>query len=245
MQEQQTVDRKELARLAAATGADVPSAALEPLAVYLEMLCRWNAAMNLVGARSWQDILARLVADSFHLASFLEELPLPEEPLSWDLGSGAGLPGVPLRMAWTRGDYYMVEVREKRALFLSSVLARLQLSATHVFRGSVEHFFQGQYYQADCIVSRAFMPWPELLELTLPRLRPEGVLVILALTPAPERLPAPWRLAGVRSYAAAGSGRWFWALSPSGDISGGTGKAVEPVLAERTERAGEDGPCLG
>ena len=105
MQEQQTVDRKELARLAAATGADVPPAALEPLAVYLEMLCRWNAAMNLVGARSWQDILARLVADSFHLASFLEELPLPEEPLSWDLGSGAGLPGIPLRMAWTRGGY--------------------------------------------------------------------------------------------------------------------------------------------
>ena len=68
------------------------------------------------------------------------------------------------------------------------------------------------------------------------------VLVILALTPAPERLPAPWRPAGVRSYVAAGSGRWFWALSPSGDISGETGQAVEPRLADR---AGEDGPCLG
>ena len=80
MQEQQTVDRKELARLAAATGADVPPAALEPLAVYLEMLCRWNAAMNLVGARSWQDILARLVADSFHLASFLGNCPCRKSP---------------------------------------------------------------------------------------------------------------------------------------------------------------------
>ena len=168
-----------------------------------------------------------------------EELPLPEQPLTWDLGSGAGLPGIPLRMVWTRGGYYMVEVREKRALFLSSALARLQLPSTHVFRGSVEHFFQGQYYPADCIVSRAFMPWPDLLELTLPRLRPEGVLVILALTPAPERLPAPWRLAGVRSYVAAGSGRWFWALSPSSgtDVAAGKSALDGP--------AGEDGPCPG
>jgi Predicted S-adenosylmethionine-dependent methyltransferase involved in bacterial cell division len=51
----------------------------------------------------------------------------------------------------------MVEVREKRALFISSVLSRLQLTSTHIFRGPVEHFFQGQYYKADCILSRAFM----------------------------------------------------------------------------------------
>ncbi|WP_022656519.1 RsmG family class I SAM-dependent methyltransferase [uncultured Desulfovibrio sp.] len=239
MREQRTVDRKDLAALAAASGIDVPPTALEPLAVYLEMLCQWNAAMNLAGARAWRDILTRLAADSFHLASFLEELPLPEQPLTWDLGSGAGLPGIPLRMVWTRGGYYMVEVREKRALFLSSALARLQLPSTHVFRGSVEHFFRGQYYPADCIVSRAFMPWPDLLGLTLPRLRPEGVLVILALTPAPERLPAPWRLAGARSYVAAGSGRWFWALSPSSgtDVVAGKSALDGP--------AGEDGPCLG
>lgn len=212
--QRQTVDREELARLTAATGAVVPLSALEPLAVYLEMLCQWNAAMNLVGPRSWRDVLNRLVADSFHLAAFLEELPLPPQPLSWDLGSGAGLPGIPLRLIWTRGAYYLVEVREKRALFLSSVLSRLQLPATHVFRGPVEHFFQGQYYPADCIVSRAFMPWPELLDLTLPRLRPQGALVILALEPAPGKLPAPWRLAASRSYLAAGSGRWFWALTP-------------------------------
>ena len=108
----------------------------------------------------------------------------------------------------------MVEVREKRALFLSSVLSQTSLPSTHVFRGPVEHFFQGQYHPADCIVSRAFMPWRQLLDLTLPRLRPEGHLVILALEPAPQKLPAPWRLAGQHSYVVAGSGRWFWALTP-------------------------------
>ena len=212
--QQHVVDRKELARLVASTGADVPEEALEPLGIYLEMLCQWNKAMNLVGPHSWQNMLTRLVADSFYLAPFLSGLPMPASPLTWDLGAGAGLPGIPLRMLWAEGSYYMVEVREKRALFLSSVLSRTQLPSTHVFRGPVEHFFQGQYRQADCIVSRAFMPWRQLLDLTLPRLRREGHLVILALEPAPEKLPAPWRVAAQHSYVAAGSGRWFWALSP-------------------------------
>lgn len=181
--QQQSVDVNDLTRLVAAAGADLPAAAAEPLAVYLEMLCRWNAAMNLTGARTWQEAVTRLAVDSFHLAAFLDSLSLPAEPLSWDLGSGAGLPGIPLRLVWTRGAYYLVEVREKRALFLSSVLSRLQLPATHVFRGSVEHFFQGQHCPADCIVSRAFMPWRNLLDLTRPHLRPEGVLIILSLTP--------------------------------------------------------------
>lgn len=243
--QQQTVNIKELARLVAASGADLPAAALEPLAVYLEMLCRWNAAMNLTGARTWQDALTRLAVDSFHLAAFLETLALPPAPLSWDLGSGAGLPGIPLRLIWTRGAYYLVEVREKRALFLSSVLSRLQLPATHVFRGSVEHFFQGQYCPADCIVSRAFMPWRNLLDLTLPHLRPEGVLIILSLTPAPDQLPAPWRLRGARSYTAAGRGRWFWALSPAECAAPAESIAAAGAGGSGAPRnpAGEKQPC--
>ena len=213
--QRQSVDRKELARLVAATGVEVPQTAMEPLAEYLEMLCQWNKAMNLVGPHTWKDMLARLVVDSFHLAAFLDKLDLPEAPLCWDLGAGAGLPGIPLRMVWTRGAYYMVEVREKRALFISSVLSRLQLPSTHIFRGPVEHFFQGQYYKADCILSRAFMPWRQLLDLASPRLHDNGVLVVLALEPAPSELPAPWRLVEQLSYVVGGHGRWFWALAPS------------------------------
>ncbi len=213
--QRQSVDRKELARLAAASGAEVPQSAMEPLAEYLEMLCQWNKAMNLVGPHTWQDMLTRLAVDSFHLAGFLDKLNLPEAPLCWDLGAGAGLPGIPLRMAWTRGAYYMIEVREKRALFISSVLSRLQLPSTHVFRGPVEHFFQGQYYKADCILSRAFMPWRQLLDLASPQLHDNGVLVVLALEPAPSELPAPWRLVEQHSYVVGGHGRWFWALAPS------------------------------
>lgn len=212
---EQAVNEKELAKILMNSGIRINDEAIPLLATYLAMLAQWNKAINLVGAKSWQDILTKLVLDSFHLSGFLQNLPLPPEPLSWDLGSGAGLPGIPLRMVWQPGKYYLVEAREKRALFLSNVLASLQLPMTHVFRGKVEHFFPGQYCQADLILSRAFMPWPKLLELTLPHLRQQGFLIVLANSPEPESLPETWRLLTVQNYQAGGRERWFWALCPS------------------------------
>ncbi|BAV91712.1 16S rRNA (guanine(527)-N(7))-methyltransferase RsmG [Candidatus Desulfovibrio trichonymphae] len=213
----QTVDRTELARLIAAVKMALPSEILEPLAVYLEMLCQWNSVVNLVGLRAWQEILTKLVADSFYLSAFLTRLPFPENAMIWDLGSGAGLPGLPLRLVRPRGVYCFVERREKRALFLSNVLSRLRLPDTRVFRGPAEQFFQTRRCRpADCIVSRAFMPWRALLDLTLPHLRPSGALIVLALTRAPDSPPGPWRVTAVQSYTIAGNERWFWALTPSG-----------------------------
>lgn len=202
-----------LARCARDAGVSVPDAALPGLAEYLRLLCRWNRAMNLVGAHHWRDAMTRLVADSFHLAAFLDGLPLPEDPLCWDLGSGAGLPAIPLRMVWQRGSCWLVEAREKRALFLSTVLARVPLPGTRVFRGRVEQFFPRQERKADCITSRAFMPWPRLLELVAPYLADDGLVVILAR----EEPPAAgsiggWELADSFAYTAGGVRRWFWAL---------------------------------
>ena len=80
--------------------------------------------MNLVGTRTAEDTFFTLVVDSLHLGRFLrEDVEYSAAPCCWDLGSGAGLPGLPLRMIWQEGDYWMVEAREKRALFLSAFAA--------------------------------------------------------------------------------------------------------------------------
>ena len=78
--------------------------------------------MNLVGARDWQTALLNLLADSFYLDQFMNGLDLPANPEIWDLGSGAGLPGIPLRIIRQDGIYRMVEAREKRALFIANAL---------------------------------------------------------------------------------------------------------------------------
>lgn len=209
--------------LAAVTPAPLLAALPERLGRYLDLLCAWNGAINLTGARDRADILTRLIPDSFHLAAFLRSAPLmatalgAEAPRVWDLGAGAGLPGIPLRMVWERGDYTLVEVREKRALFLANALAALGLPRTGVFRGAAERLFAaeppGENAGADCIVSRAFLPWPKLLDFCRPALRPGGVVIIFAGKPC-EELPAPWRLVSETDYTVGGSRRWLWALTP-------------------------------
>lgn len=170
---------------------------------YLYLIQKWNQSMNLVGKKLWQDVLAELIMDSLHLAKFLEENPrttndslpsintnpqkkkyvfdnssnlaLQDDSLQiWDLGAGAGLPGIPLRIFWQTGKYHMVEVREKRCFFLNTVLVSLGLPNTYVFRGKAEDFMSANLEKeiyADLIVSRAFMPWEKMLPFVAPYLR--------------------------------------------------------------------------
>lgn len=118
-------------------GFELTEETLPPLAGYLGLLIQWNRVMNLVGTRTAEDTFFTLVVDSLHLGRFLrEDVEYSAAPCCWDLGSGAGLPGLPLRMIWQEGDYWLVEAREKRALFLSTVLAKYPLPGTHVFRAA-------------------------------------------------------------------------------------------------------------
>lgn len=169
--------------------------------------------MNLVGPRHWRRMLAELVADSWHLAEFLKTLPLPEEPRCMDLGAGAGLPGIPLRMLWTPGSYTLVELRQKRVLFMRHVLALTPLQGVDIHEGRAEDALARQA-PLDVVLSRAFMPWPKLLVLVRPYLNAGGHLVIMANETPPSNLPRPWNLAGSRFYQIEGKKRHFWALSP-------------------------------
>ena len=194
-----------------ASGFSPDNAALSSLTVYLSLLGKWNRVMNLVGPTAWQDMLRLLVADSFYLAAFLGTLDLPARPRCWDLGSGAGLPGLPLRMIWKAGDYTLVEAREKRALFLRTILAACPLEGVAVFQGRVEQFMPTQD-PAHLIVSRAFMPWEKLLALVEPYLAPGGFCVFLTLSPLPVSLPKGWTTAAGKQYTVADASRHFWAL---------------------------------
>ena len=195
-------------------GFELTPVQAEQLSAYLSLLMHWNKVMNLVGARHWRDALENLVLDSFHLERFLrdEVLPaLPDAPVSWDLGSGAGLPGIPLRILWNAGEYWMVESRDKRTIFLSTVLARSPLAGTHVHRGRAEQFMDGR--KADLIVSRAFMPWKEMLAFVKGHLNPGGRVVFLTLEELKAEEGMGWRSAGHASYVAGRDTRHFCAFT--------------------------------
>ena len=281
----QPPSQENIALWAQHAGLPLPETALAPLSAYLSLLMQWNRVMNLVGTHNAEETFSTLIVDSLHLAAFLEQewsqLPalaqLRGAPTCWDLGSGAGLPGIPLRCIWQRGTYWLVEAREKRALFLSTVLARVPLPGTHVFRGRAEAFM-AQALQAaaapnaspgaapnaasalstastasapatppatdaasapttdrpprlpaakaaprpaDLVVSRAFMPWPAVLELVRPGLNPGGVVIFLLrrnLTADPlwAQQTGRWHILAEYSYPVGKTLRWLCAAAPAG-----------------------------
>lgn len=195
----------------------LPADQQKQLLEYAQLVFRWNQALNLVGAKSFSALLDDLLADSISLADFVRRLPLPASPLTWDPGAGAGLPGIPLRIVWQAGAYVMIETREKRALFLVSVLARLGLPRTCAVRSSLQEYWKHilaspEPRLPDCVISRAFMPWQKLLSLVRPMLAKDGLVVIMARD-APVAAEG-WQLAGSMAYASTGGSRWLWALAP-------------------------------
>jgi len=188
--------------------SDAPLAALSS---YLTLLVKWNKVMNLVGPSDWENILSSLVIDSLHLADFIRTLPLPEHPECRDLGAGAGLPGLPLRMIWQKGSYTLVEAREKRALFLRSCLAAIPLSGVFTYHGRAETFMASAPH-AHLTVSRAFLPWDRLLALVSPYTDKGSFCIFLALNPLPPSLPEQWRPFEEKRYSVYNTNRYFWAL---------------------------------
>ncbi|MFP4517137.1 MAG: 16S rRNA (guanine(527)-N(7))-methyltransferase RsmG, partial [Desulfovibrionales bacterium] len=181
------------------------------LAVYLDLLVTWNRKMNLVGPGDWRTILTTLVADSFHLAAFVKELPLPHDPLCLDPGAGAGLPGIPLRILWTQGRYHMVESRQKRALFLRHALMHCRLERTWVVQGRVESLSE-ELARADLIISRAFMPWKELLHVCTGLTEEGGTVVVLANQPPSGEGVQGWTPGLARPYDLPSGRRYFWSF---------------------------------
>ncbi len=183
------------------------------MAVYLGALMRWNRSVNLVGARSWRQALDELVADSWFLAEFLDSLDLPDHPLIYDLGAGAGLPGAPLRMLWSRGEYVMVEIRAKRSAFLQYVLGQLRLERTRAEPRRAEDVLAQR--APDAALSRAFMPWPKFLDLLAAHKVPRAVVMASEPAPKPRELAGQahgWEVNRQTSYKAGGKRRYFWSF---------------------------------
>ena len=181
----------------------------ERIQQYLELLVKWNQKFNLVGFNDPQDILNYLIADSWHLFLFISQLNLKPELTFVDLGAGAGLPGIPFRIFWPKGKYYLVEIRKKRVAFLRLAVAKLELNNTFVLDQDVQKL----KLRADVIVARAFKPYLEVLKLSLPIIK-SGRVIIAAKRKTPPHIPQGWQLETSYSYPIAKEERYFWSFKP-------------------------------
>jgi 16S rRNA (guanine527-N7)-methyltransferase len=168
---------------------DLGAAAEAKLLDYLHLLQQWNRVYNLTAIPSEVD------AVSVHLLDSLSILKLLPEVEVLDVGSGAGLPGIPLAVARPRLSVTMVEANGKKAAFIQHALARLRLANARRVQTRVEDWRSGERFRA--IVSRAFAELATFVRLSSHLLASGGRLYAMKgrhdLAEA-SSLPAPWRL---------------------------------------------------
>jgi 16S rRNA (guanine527-N7)-methyltransferase len=176
---------------AATYGLHFPPPVLEQFRIYLEELKRWNARINLTALKTDREIVVKLFLDSLAL------LPVLGEAASLaDLGSGAGFPGLVLKIARPELNVTLVESRGKKAAFLEYVVAVLKLTQVEVAAVHLTPQLAatwGRHY--DVVVSRAAFSLAELLKLAAPLLLPGGrVLAVKGAHLPPAELAAARKL---------------------------------------------------
>lgn len=145
---------------------ELPPAALAAMRVHFETLLRWNRKINLTSVRDPEQILRRHFAESLFLTTLVELGP----GLLYDIGSGAGFPGLPLKAACPEMKLVLVESSQKKAAFLKEVIRTAGLEGVRVAAVRVELLEQGRRRDgeptvelADWITLRAVGGHDELL----------------------------------------------------------------------------------
>ncbi len=196
---------------------DLPDDLRKSLIDYLGLLMTWNKKLNLVGCKDWPSTFNQLIVDSLYLADFLSTLSLPADPYILDVGAGAGIPGIPLRMKWTKGTYLMLEPREKKATFIHYALAKLGLIKTFVLKNKLQDLSTDKD-NFDLILSRGLMNWKKFLPLAAPFLTSQGQVLIFSNHAWENQLtyPKEWPIINQFKYQIGPNQvRYFWLLSPN------------------------------
>ena len=174
----------------------------EPLARYLALLLRWNAAYNLTAIRDPREMVTKHLLDSLAMAPFLVSISTLA-----DLGTGAGLPGIPLAIAVPELRVTLVESNGKKARFMREAVRTLGLGNAEVVESRIEALDRPGAFMA--ITARALATLPQILSLGGHLLAPDGVLLAMkGARPDDEiaGLPAGWALREVHPLSVPGLG---------------------------------------
>lgn len=161
----------ELAAGLVALGLPGDDALRAKLLDYLDLLVRWNATYNLTAVREPQAMVARHLLDSLAIAPYVHGDRVA------DLGTGAGLPGVPLAILQPQRRFELVEANGKKARFLRECARRLPLPNVVVVEARAEGAHPPE--RVPCVVARALAALPELVRLAEPWLAPGGELLAM------------------------------------------------------------------
>ena len=164
-------------------GRPLTSYELDLFSRYLALLLKWQRSHRLIGSSDEMWIVEHLFLDSL---LFLRLLPSTTRTLV-DIGSGAGMPGVPIKIVRTDVEVTLVESRRWRASFLSAVVRELDLNQVSVVADRIERRLTEMEGRFDAVVMRCAGDVGELMPLAGRLLAPQG-LVIASGPPEPRPL---------------------------------------------------------
>ncbi len=172
---------------AAAIGVEFEPGEVEMLGRYLALLLHASASMNLTAIRDPDEAWQRHILDSLTLMPLLAELPAGARV--FDVGSGAGVPGIPIAIVRPDLRITLIEATQKKGSFLASCADRLNLNNITICMHRAEECGQGGFReQADLVCARAVGRLATLVELTLPLVRIGGRAALIKGAAADEEL---------------------------------------------------------
>lgn len=143
---------------------------------YYEILVEWNKVMNLTGITEYQEVVEKHFLDSL---SIVKVMDMDQAERVIDIGTGAGFPGIPLKIAFPKLDIVLLDSLNKRIRFLDHVIEELGLEGIRTIHGRAEDYARdGKYRERfDLCVSRAVANLSSLSEYCLPYVKVGGRFV--------------------------------------------------------------------
>ena len=149
------------------------------LLTYLDELERWNSAYNLTAVRDKNEMVTRHLLDSLTVLPYVDGRVL-------DVGSGAGLPGIPLALANPDLQVTLLDSNGKKARFMRQAKRVLKLPNVEIVQSRVENYQPAQTF--DRVISRAFARLPDFLKLCARLVSLEGSLLAMKGRLDPEEM---------------------------------------------------------
>ena len=162
---------------------------------FFELLNEWNQVMNLTAITEWEEVLSKHFLDS---VSIVRVADFEHVQTVLDLGTGAGFPGIPLKILFPEKKFVLLDSLNKRIKFLNTVVNELGLTNIELIHGRAEDFAKKKEYreQFDLCVSRAVANLSTLSEYCIPYVKKNGHFISYKAVSAGEELAAAEKAIG-------------------------------------------------